>query len=146
MPRLILDENMSPAIAALLNNRGHDAIAVSQIAPRIPDPDVLAWAVQENRILATFDTDFGSLIYERRLPPPPAVALFRLGNRPLAIIIQIVANALSAERNWTGFFWVITEDAIRNWLILRNQTCSVSPTHTGSSTSQRQRKSGKFRL
>ena len=114
MAQFILDENMSPDIAVLLNAYGHDAIAVSRIAPRAPDPDVLAWAVRENRILATFDTDFGRLIYEQGLLAPPAVALFRLGDMPTADIIQLVARALSAEQDWTGHFWVITQDAIRS--------------------------------
>ena len=97
MERFILDENMSPDIAVLLNDQGHDAIAISQIAPRTPDPDVLAWAVRENRILATFDTDFGRLIYEQGLPSPLAVVLFRLGNMPTAAIIRLGAHTLSAE-------------------------------------------------
>ena len=113
MAQFILDENMPPAIAVLLNDQGHDAIAVSQIAPRTPDHDVLAWAVRENRILATFDTDFGDLIYARGLPAPPAVALFRLGDMPVTAIIRVGARALSAERDWTGYFWVITETSVR---------------------------------
>lgn len=114
MARFILDENMSPHIVVPLELQGHDAIAISQVAPHTSDPDVLAWAVRENRILATFDTDFGALIYEQGLPAPPAVILFRLGNMPIAETIRLVARVLSAVRSWAGYFWVITEDAIRN--------------------------------
>ena len=117
MARFILDENMSPDIAALLNNQGHDAIAVSRIAPRTPDPDVLAWAVRENRILATFDTDFGKLIYQQGFATPPAVVLFRLSDMPTSAIIRLVARNLSSERNWSGYFWVITEEATRTRLL-----------------------------
>lgn len=114
MAQFILDENMSPDIVVPLEVQGHDAIAISQVAPHTPDPDVLAWAVRENRILVTFDTDFGALIYEQGLPAPPAVVLFRLGNMPIAAIIRLVARVLSAARSWAGYFWVITETAIRN--------------------------------
>ena len=69
--------------------------------------------MRENRILATFDTDFGDLIYARGLPAPPAVALFRLGDMPVTAIIRVGARALSAERDWTGYFWVITETSVR---------------------------------
>ena len=113
MAQFILDENMSPDIVVPLELNGHDAIAVSQVAPRTSDSEVLAWTVQENRILVTFDTDFGALIYEQGLAAPPAVVLFRLRNMPVAAIIRLVAHVLSAARSWAGCFWVITEDSIR---------------------------------
>ena len=114
MTRFIIDENMSPAIAVMLREVGHDAIAVAQYAPRTPDRDILALAVQDNRILATFDTDFGDLIYRWGLPAPPAVILFRLVSTPESEKPQFVARLLLEERDWIGCFWVVTDAAIRN--------------------------------
>lgn len=42
------------------------------------DPDVLELAVDEQRWLATFDLDFGVLLFARGLVPPPAVLLLRV--------------------------------------------------------------------
>ena len=112
--RFIIDENMSPAIAALLRDGGHDAIAVAQDAPQTPDSGVLAWAVWESRILATLDTDFGFLIYDQALPAPPAVVLFRLGDMPANDTARFIVRNLMAERDWTGHFWVIGKVSIRN--------------------------------
>ena len=111
--RFIIDENMSPAIAALLRDGGHDAVAVAQAAPQTPDPGVLAWAVRESRILATLDTDFGFLIYDQGLPAPPAVVLFRLGDMPANETARFIVRNLMAERDWTGYFWVITVSDVR---------------------------------
>ena len=59
--RLVIDENLSPVIATLLRNYGHDVIAVAEESPRLPDPAVMEWAVREDRIPATSDNDFGAL-------------------------------------------------------------------------------------
>ena len=114
MARFVVDENMSPAVAALLRDGGHDAISIAETAPRMPDPDILALAVRYNRILVTFDTDFGDLIYRWGMPAPSAVILFRLVSTPEAEKPQVVARLLLEEQDWVGCFWVVTESAIRN--------------------------------
>ncbi len=111
--RFLIDENMSPAFAAQLRNEGHDAIAVAETAPRLPDPEVLAWAARENRILVTFDTDFGELIFRRGLPSPPAVVLFRTADMPVPESIRLVADTLREENAWEGFFWSVEAIGIR---------------------------------
>ena len=82
MARFIIDENMSPAVAVLLRDGGHDAVAIAEYSPRMLDRDILAFAARENRILATFDTDFGDLIYRWGFAGAPAVVLFRLVSTP----------------------------------------------------------------
>ena len=111
--RLVIDENMSPVIATLLRNYGHDVIAVAEESPRLPDPAVMEWAVREDRILATSDNDFGALIYHLGLPSPPAVVLFRVANLSGPELIGFVADTLREERDWEGFFWVAETGGIR---------------------------------
>lgn len=114
MSRFVIDENMPPAIAAMLRNEGHDAIAIARYAPRTPDRDIMALAVRDNRILATFDTDFGDLIYRWGFPAPQAVVLFRLISTPESEKPRVVVRALMEERDWVGYFWVVTDTAIRS--------------------------------
>ncbi|MDE2683755.1 MAG: DUF5615 family PIN-like protein [Chloroflexota bacterium] len=111
--RLVIDENMSPVIATLLRNYGHDVIAVAEESPRLPDPAVMEWAVREDRILVTSDNDFGALIYHQGLPSPPAVVLFRVANLSGHELIEFVAETLREERDWEGFFWVAETGGIR---------------------------------
>ena len=117
MARFVIDENMSPAIAAWLRDGGHDAIAIAETAPRTPDPDILALAVRDDRILVTFDTGFGDLVYRWGLPAPPAVVLFCLVSTPESEKPQFVARLLLEGRDWIGYFWVVTEAATRNRLL-----------------------------
>jgi predicted nuclease of predicted toxin-antitoxin system len=59
--RLLADENFPGAAVTALGAVGHDVVWVGAVAPGTSDPDVLAWAAREQRILLTFDKDFGEL-------------------------------------------------------------------------------------
>jgi predicted nuclease of predicted toxin-antitoxin system len=49
------------------------------------DPDVLSWATRDERILLTFDKDFGELARASALPSTCGVVLFRIPMPGLAI-------------------------------------------------------------
>ena len=59
--RFLANENFPGAAVAALEAAGHDIIWVRVAAPGTTDPDVVAWAAREGRILLTFDKDFGEL-------------------------------------------------------------------------------------
>jgi predicted nuclease of predicted toxin-antitoxin system len=57
-PKLLLDENLSPAIALTLTGEGFDVIHVRDRGLlRATDVDIFARALQEDRILVTSDVD-----------------------------------------------------------------------------------------
>jgi predicted nuclease of predicted toxin-antitoxin system len=57
-PKLLLDENLSPAIALTLAREGFDVVHVRDRGLlRATDVDVFARALQEDRILVTSDVD-----------------------------------------------------------------------------------------
>jgi predicted nuclease of predicted toxin-antitoxin system len=67
---------------------------------------VLARAVQEDRIILTFDRDYGELIYKRRLPPPLGVVYFRIipatPDEPAERLLQLLATlGFSLEGKFT---------------------------------------------
>jgi predicted nuclease of predicted toxin-antitoxin system len=57
--RFLANENFPGAAVVALGADGHDVVWVRVAAPGMRDPDVLAWAAREGRILLTFDKDFG---------------------------------------------------------------------------------------
>jgi len=57
--RCIVDESTGAAVVDYLRSVGHDVLAVAETTPQAEDPDILALAASEQRILVTNDKDFG---------------------------------------------------------------------------------------
>ena len=75
--RFLANENFPLASVNRLREAGHDVMAIIQHSPGAKDPEVLAHAVREERIVLTFDRDYGELIYRQGLPVPVGVVYFR---------------------------------------------------------------------
>ncbi len=75
--QLIADENFPLISIRLLRQAGYDITSVTEDSPGIEDTEVLARAVNEQRIILTFDRDDGELIYRFRLPAPKGVIYLR---------------------------------------------------------------------
>src|SRR5438067_2364439 len=73
--RFLADESCDFAIVRALRAAGHDVLAVADVSPRAPDPNVIALAVRDNRILLTEDKDFGQLVYSSGTPSAGVVLL-----------------------------------------------------------------------
>jgi len=60
--RLLLDMNISPAVAEALRADGHDVVHCRELGlEAMPDQAVLARAIADVRTLITFDLDFGDI-------------------------------------------------------------------------------------
>ncbi len=75
--KFLANENIPLKSIQILREVGHDVIAIGEDFPGIQDNQVLNLAVQKNRIVLTFDRDYGELIFKRGLPTPPGVIYFR---------------------------------------------------------------------
>jgi predicted nuclease of predicted toxin-antitoxin system len=82
-------------VAEWLRNGGHDALHLrEQGLQRLPDEEIFVKARREDRVLITFDLDFGEIAAfsgERR----PSVILFRLRNTRTPHVIERLSAALS---------------------------------------------------
>src|ERR1700746_1508904 len=76
--RFLQDENIPGDAVPELETAGHDIVWVRTVAPGSKDEDVLALAVREERIILTFDKDFGELAWRTGLPVSTGIVLFRL--------------------------------------------------------------------
>jgi hypothetical protein len=76
--RFLADENIPGDAVAEIEAAGHDIVWVRTVAPGSKDEDVLAWAVREERIILTFDKDFGELAWRAGLPASSGIVLIRL--------------------------------------------------------------------
>jgi|SRR5216683_3949176 len=110
--RFLLDMNLSPAMADWLREEGHDAVHARDIGlATLPDRDLFARAVTEERILITFDLDFGDIAGAAG-GAGPGVLLLRLRSPRQAHMRQRVQTAISlaAEALVAGAV-VLVEDA-----------------------------------
>ena len=103
--RLLVDNALSPVLAELLRNAGHEAVHVREMGlHHAADEDVFERAVAEDFVVVTADTDFGTLL-ARRSSSKPSLILFRgEGSRkPEALAALMLSNlAQLADALTTG--------------------------------------------
>lgn len=75
--RFLANENVPLVSVRLLRTSGHDVAAIAEDSPGAKDSEVLARANREQRIVLTFDRDYGELIYRLGLPSPAGIVYFR---------------------------------------------------------------------
>lgn len=77
------------------------------------DDDILAWAAREQRILITFDKDFGELARRSKLPGKCGVVLFRTPMPTPAAVGRQLADVIATREDWAGHFSVVEPGRIR---------------------------------
>jgi len=89
-----IDNALSPTLAALLQQAGHDAIHVRSIGLQQSDDDVIFdRAAVERRILVTADADFGTLLAVRSSRHPSVIQFRGEGSRkPDPLARTLLAN------------------------------------------------------
>jgi predicted nuclease of predicted toxin-antitoxin system len=112
--RFLLDESADARIQPYLRSQGYDASRIaSDYQAGLPDQDVLALAVSEDRILITCDNDFGDLVV-RQGRAHRGVILFRLGDyAELELWIERLDHVLTHHRSQLDRFIVVTRRQVR---------------------------------
>lgn len=113
MLRLLANENIPGQAVASLRAAGHDVAWVREGRPGIADDAVLEWSMAEQRVLLTFDKDFGELVFRRGLAASCGVVLLRLAPSGPAHAAALITAAVSARDDWAGCFSVVDDDRIR---------------------------------
>lgn len=111
--RLLANENFPVDAVEALRADGHDIAWIRTEAPGLRDPEVLARAQAEERILLTFDKDFGELAFRSHLPASSGIILFRISAPSSSYIAQAAVAVLRNRQDWAGHFSVIEDQRIR---------------------------------
>jgi len=97
----------------MLKSAGHDVVWVRTAAPGASDPEVLARAARDSRILLTFDKDFGELARASRLPGTCGIVLFRIPMPNPEDVGPHLADLITARDDWAGHFSVVEPGRVR---------------------------------
>ena len=111
--KFLANENVAGDAVVALREKGHDVAWIRTDAPGSKDEDVLARAMAEQRILITFDKDFGDLAFRSHLPATCGIVLFRIPAPSSSVVANAVVAAIESRSDWTGHFSVIEENRIR---------------------------------
>lgn len=95
--KFLANENFPLPSVRHLRATGYDIRAILEESPGIKDSAVLIRAAKEERIVLTFDRDYGELIYRLGHPAPFGLVYFRFDpltpTEPAEILLRLLAIA-----------------------------------------------------
>ena len=95
--RLLIDANLSPAVARGLVAAGHDAVHVFDAAlGTATDEEILEAAAQDERVIVSSDSDFGALLARHDHRRPSFVLLRHCNELTAAAQTDLLVNAIAA--------------------------------------------------
>ena len=109
----LADENFPRRIVDALLDAGLDLLWIRRECPGILDEAILGMAAADNRVLLTFDKDFGELAFRSRLPADAGVILFRLDQSDASVVMSKVVGVVISPVDWSGGFAVVDDQRIR---------------------------------
>ncbi len=112
--KFLANENFPLTSIRLLQEENIDIVAIIENSPGISDSEVLSRAVNEQRIILTFDRDYGELIYRFGLHPPAGVIYFRYTPQtPLEPAQNLLKLLQNSNFIFAGRFTVLERTQLR---------------------------------
>lgn len=94
--KLLANENFPYASIYYLKEKGYDVLSIGVDNPSILDSEIMDIAINEGRIILTFDRDYGELIFRHNYKPEKGVIYLRLNeykpHEPGLILEDILTN------------------------------------------------------
>ena len=110
--RFLADENISNKVVNALKSKGIDIVPIKEFASSLSDETVLETANVQNRILITFDADFGELVFRKKLKAK-GVILLKFTPKSSQHTLETIANVLATQAKIEGHFLIVKEKRIR---------------------------------
>ena len=110
--KFLADENAPRTIVELLRCCGYDLLWVREHCPGMDDEEIIRLSISENRLILTFDRDFGELIYRLRMKNTPGVILASISDSQVCKdrLLELLKKHGDKLK---GYFTVLTQHRIR---------------------------------
>ncbi|MCQ1538285.1 hypothetical protein FTO68_04685 [Methanocalculus taiwanensis] len=97
----------------MIEQRGYDIRWIRKDAPGVSDIEVMQLAYRDNRVILTFDHDFGELAVKDTAYPSVGIILLRLHQMTPGDMAEYITNIICSRDDWEGYFSVLEYDRIR---------------------------------
>lgn len=111
--RFLADENVPKILVDRLLMKSQDVYWIKLQCPGKSDREIFNIAQSQNRIIITFDRDYGELIFRFRLKADAGIILLRFWMVDSLEMADKIADVLCDREDWGGCFSVIEPDKIR---------------------------------
>jgi predicted nuclease of predicted toxin-antitoxin system len=113
MSKFLADENMPVEVIEAARQSGPDIKWIKEFSPGVDGDVVLALGHAEDRVLITFDKDFGEMAFRQGKTSVPGVILLRPRVRNPDYLARFAMAVLSQPVDWEGHFSVAREGRMR---------------------------------
>lgn len=112
--KLLANENFPLTSVKILKESGYDVMYIGTDFSGVSDSEVMQIAIDDMRVILTFDRDYGELIFRKGFKPPKGVIYLRWAdfkpNEPGDYLRDLF---FKGEINFDGKLTVINEKTIR---------------------------------
>lgn len=113
MPTFLADENVPGDAVEAARRAGHDLAWIKELSPSADDDAVLGMSLADNRVLVTFDKDFGEMAFRHGKSATCGVVLLRPRLRSPDYLARFIVAVLGQAVTWEGNFSVAQEGKLR---------------------------------
>lgn len=110
--KFLVDQNLSPTLASLLRTAGHDVVHTGDIdLATADDHSILTTAAQQDPVVVSADTDFGTLLAQSGVGSPSFLLLrLRSPRRARQLADLLLANLAAVTDDLDNGAIVVLED------------------------------------
>jgi len=119
--KFLANENIPLELVKELKNSGYDILRIDEFKKGMEDRDVLDLSFKEDRILITFDKDFGKLAVKEKTRTV-GIILLRIQPKSIQYIKDRLLLLFEKIKELKGKFIVVEEDLIRERKLSKEST------------------------